>query len=199
MSKLLLDIVRFIGGQEDYATDIIKFGGPQLLAKFFEASCSCTASTSVRDSGQACIEALTKHDKSQSLLQSEFTKESIFRMPELLHSSLKKKSSDPEHAQAAEKLRSTTRCILDLCRGCTSAKEWMGSQQFVVALLQLVRTEDIVAARCAAAILGELISKSTFSFVLPYFEQLLDCTIHMETDKMAQVRWLHIEQKAETR
>ena len=64
----------------------------------------------------------------------------------------------------------------------------MGSQQFVVALLQLVRTEDIVAARCAAAILGELISKSTFSFVLPYFEQLLDCTIHMETDKMAQVR-----------
>ena len=43
MSKLLLDIVRFIGGQEDHATDIIRFGGPQLLAKFFEASCSCTA------------------------------------------------------------------------------------------------------------------------------------------------------------
>ena len=194
MSKLLLDIVRFIGGQEDHATDIIRFGGPQLLAKFFEASCSCTASASVRDSGRACIEALTRHDKSQSLLQAQdLSREGILsRMPDLLQSSLKKRGADPAHAQAADKLRSTTRCILDLCRGCTSAREWMSSQEFVVALLQLVRTRDIVAARCAAAILGELISKSTFPFVEPYIDELVESTIHMETDKMAQLSMIRV-------
>ena len=187
--KISLDIVRNIGCDDKYASVLIAYGGPQLLTCFFEASCSCTSSEIVRKSAASCIAAIAENSECREKLVSSRTGKmpDAIQLQEILDVSNANKKGALYIQQQTEQLRSATRCILDLSRGCKSAKEWMSHQQFVVALLQVVREKDIISVRCSAMILAELTGRSTVCFMIPYIDYVIESALLMESDKIAQV------------
>ena len=199
--KLTLDIMRNVGAAQEHATKLIKKCGPELLTRFFEAAISRTyagkpnAVTDVIDSSSRCIAAMSRHhndgaeEKGSPDSSRATSSHDIYQLQQLLGMSINSKEPAQSHA---EKLRCATRALLDICSGCCDAKAWMSHQEFVVALLQIVRTKDIVAVRCASAILAELTSRATVIWLLPHMAYIVESVISMETDLEAQLSILRV-------
>lgn len=199
--KLTLDIMRNVGAAQEHATKLIKKCGPELLTRFFEAAISRTcagrpnAVTEVIDSSSRCIAAMSRlNDEAQQMEESSESPNAtsahdIYQLQQLLGMSINSKEPAQSHG---ERLRCATRTLLDICSGCCDAKAWMSHQEFVVALLQIVRTSDIVAVRCASAILAELTSRATVIWLLPHTGYIVESVISMETDLEAQLSVLRV-------
>ena len=150
--------------------------------------------TDVIDSSSRCIAAMSRHngdakDKGSADSPNATSSHDIYQLQQLLGTSIHSKEPAQSHA---EKLRCATRALLDICSGCNDAKAWMSHQEFVVALLQIVRTKDIVAVRCASAILAELTSRATVIWLLPHMAYIVESVISMETDLEAQLSILRV-------
>lgn len=212
--KVALDIIRIIGFGERYLPEFLKFGGAQLIGKFFEAACDIGVGREVRSSALHCIQSISSADNAAD------TQRRIVKTPEILkldslvlqaeEESLQSETARPGTAlaktyAAQEKLRISTRCILDLSRGCQAAHNWMEKPTFIVALLQILRGRDIVSIRCSAQILAELVSSHTVKYIVPYVDYVVDVILNMEPDKLAQFcilkvleRMCHEEKRALT-
>ena len=155
------------------------------------AAISRTRAVNVRDSGSQCIAAMSKENETQIAASSTASSRDIYELQEVLGKSMSVNNRESAHGHA-DKLRCATRALLDICAGCCDAKAWMSHQEFVVALLQIIRTNDIVAVRCASTILAELTSRSTVMWLFPHMKYIIESAFSMQVDLESQLNIIRV-------